>query len=453
MCAESFPVAADGLRRLAVARTRLAGGRAMMAPSRNKSSAPIQPHPPLAADTERRAADRSHGPPAGRTHLEHNGHLGIFGIDAARGWGALHFSVKRSYRLQPGALMTPTRWQQALFVEDRLFDDAPPHLAAVQYESDLGPPKALTDVVVEARCHPPSGEATHCSVAVKVGGWPAVVLMVIGDRIATVHPDERVQFSAATPFHSRPIRFEWAYGGLDSTGTIPLPCPSNPVGTGFLMRTPTPSPRWRYAVLPSVEPALNLLTPETFIADSDPLRARAPAGFGWVSPLWAPRLLTRGMPADGLGFWSLLFPERPEVGGVSRERLGSFHQGAVPGLQLPLEGHERIHLTHLHPTMRELVVQLPIERPNLRVRAGDDPPASVALSLATVHLQIDRGAATLVWRGTWSRPGADPDRPEAIWMKVDGRRLPPPEWGTDRPFNPLAPPRVEVGASAPRSVQ
>lgn len=388
--------------------------------------------------------------PPPRTHLRHDGFLGVFAIDAARGWGALHFTVKRTFALEPATLMRPVSWQQVCFVADRYFEDAPPHLAGVQYESDFGPPKPVCDVVVDARCHPPGGKARRCDVAVKVGDHPAVELTVVGDRLAIIAPDERVAFTPAVDFDTRPIRYEWAYGGADSTAEVPFPSPANPIGVGYAMRRTGEKRRWRWVVLPNIEPAGRLMTPETFLADADPYRARPPAGFGWISRYWAPRMLESGMPAEAAGFWSMLFPDQDEANGISRTRKARFHQGAVPGLQLPIEGHELITLTHLHPEHPKLIVQLPIVEPRLRVRVGEDEPAAVKMSLSTVHLQVERDRATLCWRGTLSRPEADPEAPAPVAMKVDGRRLPPPETVTDLPFDPAAPPAVELGEPEPR---
>lgn len=382
---------------------------------------------------------------APRTHLTHDGFIGVFGVDSERGWGALHFTVKRGFRLQPATLMAPAAHQQVCFVHDRFFEDAPPHLAAQRYESDFGPPKARTDVVVEATCHPPGGRSRRCDVAVQVGEHPPVELTVVGDRLAIVDPAEAVRFTPAGEFDSRPVRYEWAYGGADTSGGVAFPHPGNPVGTGYLMRRTGGPRRWRWAILPGIEPAGRLMTPETFLADDDPYRATPPAGFGWIARAWSPRLQQGGLPPEAGGFWSMLFPDEHEVGGVSRERRPGYHQGAHPRLQLEVEGHELIRLTHLHPEHPSLIVQLPIASPRLRVRIGDDDPADVALSLATVHVQVERESATLAWRGTLARPGADAEAATPVVMKVDGARLPPPETVTDLPFDPAQPPVVEVG--------
>lgn len=382
---------------------------------------------------------------APRTHLRHDGHLGIFALDDARGWGALHVTIKRGFRLVPDGLMVPRAWQTVCFVEDRRFEELPPFVGSVRYESDLGPPKPLCDVVVEATCHPPGGEAIRCDVAVTVGEHDPLRLTVVGDRTAIVAPDGQVRFTPATPFSTRPIRYEWAYGGVDGHTAMPILCPPNPVGTGYVM-TPLPGTAvgWRQAVLPSIEHYGGLMTPDDFLAPSDPEQARPPAGFGWIDRQWNPRLKQAGMPKEMGSFWSLMFPGIGNAGGYSKDRGAGYWNGAPRRLQLPVEGFERIVFEHLHPEHAQLMVQLPIAEPRLRARVGDDAPVDVKLGLSTVHVQLEREHATLCWRGTIERDG-DPEAAVPVRLKVDGRALPPMQAVTDIAYDPMDPPRVEAG--------
>lgn len=385
---------------------------------------------------------------APRTHLRHDGYLGIFALDADRGWGAIHVTVKRGFALVPDGLMVPAPLQQVCFVDDRRFEEAPPFVGSVRYESDLGPPKPVCDVVVEASCHPPGGQATRCDVAVTVAEEDPVRLTVVGDRVAMVDPDGRVRFTPATPFSVRPLRYEWAYGGADRQTAMPIMCPANPVGTGFLMKPgPGVERGWHQVVMPSIEPYGGLMTQEDFLAPSDPDLARPPAGFGWIDRQWTPRLKQAGMPPQMDGFWSLLFPDARSAGGYRRDRDASYWNGAPRRLQVPLEGFERVVFEHMHPEHARLQVQLPITTPRLRARIGEDEPVDVALTLCTVHFELEREQATLCWRGTIERPAADPEAPAAVRLKVDGRALPPPETTTDTAFDPLEPPRVQVGGA------
>ena len=155
-----------------------------------------------------------------------------------------------------------------------------PGKSSLKYEADLGPMRPSTDVTLRASAHAPDGKpASSVPVSLRVADHRKV-LVIYGDRIY-----ERgllgATMSDPTPFIVKPILYESAFGGFDTTD----PDPSkhawdnrNPVGLGFAVKKARLVGQPAHTIeYPSGEP--NKL---------------GPAGFGPIASHWSPRLERAG---------------------------------------------------------------------------------------------------------------------------------------------------------------
>jgi hypothetical protein len=387
----------------------------------------------------------SAAPPPGKpvTHVHHDGYLAMFVPDSdLGGLHSFHFVVKRTYRWTHDEMMVPSPWQETLVQGDRYFDGGGPFDASLAVENELGPPKAGTDVVLEANCYAPGGEATYCRPSVTIGAETRE-LIVMGDRFAVLRPGHKPVFTPAAKFSVLPIRYELAYGGVDRQHSMsPLLCPTNPIGQGFLLAPiEGEAPRDRWTPLPNIEnPSAMITVDSLLVAHADLQNVRAPAGFGPVPRHWEPRAGFGGMPASAKPLWTLLHGTESKVGQVFKELQPQFWSCAAPGMMFPkLEGHEKIVLRHVTRDREETSLRLPVSKPKLRAGFDDLPLQDVRLSLATVSIAVERREATLAWRGTLPSPaGLTLDKLQRVPLEVDGELvLPAPLVGTGFPLDLL----------------
>lgn len=346
-----------------------------------------------------------------------------------QGLYAFHFVVKRGYDIRPGGMATPAQPQSALYLSDFYYDDAEPLGSAIRYESDLSPPKTACDVIVNGWCHPPGGEAVQCLVGVKVGPLDKQVL-VLGDRSAWWKPGlRRPVVSRARPFHTLPIRYEYAYGGSDLRHTAsPVMCPTNPIGTGFWVQEYDPNHALeRWGPLPNLEDpddvvqVDDLLVPAEKLQDGD--KFRRPAGFGVVPRHWAPRVNRGGMDPKLRPVWDLFakIPRRQKVDLPARIMEPRFLQAAPEGQTIPYpRGAEAVTITNMHPELPELRFQLPADRPVLRFDFGKGM-SPVELNIDTLIIEPETLNLQVVWRGSLRvAPGQRMDQLNKALVEVDG---------------------------------
>ncbi len=168
---------------------------------------------------------------------------------------------------QPEPLHAPEYWGE-------------PGLSSVRYEADLVAKKPGTDVIVNAHAHAPKGKPAHrVDVALRIGTLTKS-LVVHGTRVYT-SGISGLGTSKAVPFTSKPITYEWAYGGTDTEDPDlrnQLIDMRNPVGKGVAKRSGrllnTPAHCVEY---PNGNPAKT-----------------GPAGFGAIASYWSPRLELAG---------------------------------------------------------------------------------------------------------------------------------------------------------------
>jgi hypothetical protein len=247
--------------------------------------------------------------------------------------------------------------------------------------------RPATDVYVTGHAHPPLGRrASSVAVRVQVGRARRAAL-VFGDRVWHRSAAGRVAPTGPQPFHSMPLRYEHAFGGVARTppdGDEAAPAafePRNPVGRGFST---------------SEDEALDQLLPN--IEDPDALLVHpedrpAPIGFGPVARSWMPRRALAGTyDARWIEERAPLWPEDLD------ER---FFCAASPGLVASpwLRGGEPIVLEGLSP---EGTIAFPLPSYRLVARcAFRDRSERRPLVLDAVHLDPDEGHFTLIWRAAF----------------------------------------------------
>ena len=150
-----------------------------------------------------------------------------------------------------------------------------PGLSSVRYEADLVSAKPETDVIVNAHAYAPKGkEVRIVDVALRVGKLTKT-LRVHGTRVYTAGVGG-LSVSKPIPFTSKPIIYEWAYGGSDLVDPDPRKQAMdgrNPVGKGFARST---------SRLVNT-PAHSVEYPRGDFAKA------GPAGFGAIASYWSPR--------------------------------------------------------------------------------------------------------------------------------------------------------------------
>ncbi|MFN3200997.1 MAG: DUF2169 domain-containing protein [Bradymonadia bacterium] len=327
---------------------------------------------------------------------------------------AFYFVVKRSYDLTPGKA-TPAIMQRPLYTSDRYYDTGlDPLRTPMRYETDLMPPKVACDVIVNGHCYAPGGEAVQAICSVQVGDNAPKRVRVIGDRsVWQPRGTRRAAITAARPFSVMPLRWDYAYGGVDQQCDTGLGIyPANPSGVGFWAQaTPDeegnigPSPD-HYGAMPNLEhPDIPIELDHMFHDPASWKKAPPPWSMGWVPKHWEPRASRAGIDPKVRPMWDL-FSKSPllkkfNVDLPVREMDPRFFNGAPHGQVIPFPvGGELVVLENMHPTEHQLRFRLPAEHPRMRWSLGGDAPLTpVSLKIDTITIEPDLMAMDVCWRG------------------------------------------------------
>jgi hypothetical protein len=253
----------------------------------------------------------------------------------------------------------------------------PPESSSLRYDSDLLGLKPTTDVLVLGSAHAPGGRA--------VASLPVVLRIGALEKTCIVH-GERVYYdgiaglttTSPLPFVTRPIRYELAFGGSDTSDPDPrrhVIDERNPVGRGIARHQAslidTPAHAIEY---PNTKPGKG-----------------GPAGFGPISPAWLPRRVLAGTYDD---VWA-----RTKKPLLPNDYDPAFALCAPADQRSPqpLRGGERLGLIHLSPAGL-LAFELPTIRLELHSRFGRKRVAHDPPMLATVLVEPDEQRLSLVWQ-------------------------------------------------------
>jgi hypothetical protein len=326
--------------------------------------------------------------------------------------------AKRTYDVRAHAVPAPTAEAVPLAQVDRYYEGGDPETTTVQYEAEVAPFKLATDFVVIGSAVAPGGQpVTHLDAAVEVAGTKKPI-RVIGDRWCEYVQGRPPRFLEPLPFLELEIRYERAYGGVE-TKSVPdmmVLYPRNPRGRGFVLANRADTVHGLR--LPNLEDPADLLTPERLVVGEpekwpgQPL----PQGFGWFPKIAYPRCSFVGAlpafvaPGVPLKEESLGLVPRNQIALGRQFRLPSydvrFNHGASLGLSVPfLSGGEPVRLTHL-TTDGLLAFPLPREIPQMALDLGSGL-TGLAPVLHTACVRVADRQVDMIWRGSLRYPGVE----------------------------------------------
>ncbi len=327
--------------------------------------------------------------------------------------------VKRTYDIVPDKPVTRAQKDEPLTEIDRYYDMGDPQTSTVQFESDLVPYKALTDVVFIGKALAPEGKPVYgMDVGIQVEGLGAKIVRVIGPRRCVYQNGRPPIFTPPEPFTEMEIRYDNAYGGKDkkSLPDFPFHYPRNDMGKGFALKNR--KDLIEGMELPTIEDPADMLTPDRIIIDGPENwhKAPMPFGLGWFPRTGYPRAFYAGSvpgfiyPGTVTKEEFLGYVVKDHIALARRFKLPGFDprflQGASQGLSLPrLAGKETLKLRGL-TVEGMLKFSLPDEMPKLQMDIGfgakDMEPV-----LDTVCIRGEERQVDLVWRGSQVYPGLD----------------------------------------------
>src|SRR4051812_4727261 len=152
-----------------------------------------------------------------------NGLFEVVPAQTDRGEQIFAVLVKRTYRIVPDGRAVRAEADRPFRQIDHYYDDGDPEWSIVQFESELAPYKAATDVVVIGKAYAPRGTSTQrMTVGVQVGERRKL-LAVTGDRRCSYRDSAAPVFSDPEPFTNMEIRYDRAYGGRDEKSVPDIP--------------------------------------------------------------------------------------------------------------------------------------------------------------------------------------------------------------------------------------
>lgn len=326
--------------------------------------------------------------------------------------------LKRSYRIDPGGVLTRLEDVPPFLQQDLYWDNGDPTWSTVKHESQLSPYKLATDVVVIGCAHAPQqAPVTEMTATVQVGERSKAV-RVIGNRQCVFRAGKEPQFTDPQPFTQMEIRYDLAYGGHDarSIAGLEFHYPRNPMGVGMALRNVMEVIDG--LPLPNLEDPSDLLTPQRLVL-GEPNRWNGqpmPQGFGWFQKTWYPRCSFVGsMPGfvdvdEVMQEETLRWVPTRQVALARQFKLPAFdvrfNNGASWGLIVSfLRGDEPVLLRGLSAD-GERRFHLPGELPRMSLDLG--PGArELQVRLQTVNIRLEDEQVDLIWRGAQPYPGAE----------------------------------------------
>lgn len=323
------------------------------------------------------------------------------------GWGRngqrqFTLVIKAGYSFDSHGRLTPLP-QPAIEETDRYRGE--PCKSSLAAACETVPFKQGAELLLLGTAQPPGEGRTVSEVEISLrhddGATWSKTLRVFGRRHWTTRLLMAVP-SDPEPLDAVPLIYENAYGGWDAGDSEKI-FPANPVGRGYSDK----GRRLKDLELPRIE-----IGPR-FIAS--PTARPTPAGFGPLSPLWAPRV----------GAFALLDEAAALHGGCpwGREVAADLFNAAPLDQRFsqPFLGGERLHLRGLvADAIQGVPLHLPHLRPDVRVnRAGTRERLDAGCD--TLVIDADRRELCLVFRAAlpW-----DVKKPEAGWVIVRDPQAP-----------------------------
>jgi hypothetical protein len=337
--------------------------------------------------------------------------------------------LKRTYTLVDGRLELDEAAQETLSQgEIGYFDDEKSvRLAPPLFVNDYYAARLRTDVVVQGFAYAPRPNTRKLTARLRFGKHEREIV-VFGTRRGEYDRGGRPRFSEPQPFDEAPLRYDFAYGGVDMIALarklgypepgaeVEVPAetefhyPRNPCGLGYLIELDRDS--FDGLVIPRLEHPFDPLTPERLAVGAPDrwLRGPLPAAWDWQSQTWFPRAAYFGMAPDFARDGTV--PAEVERGWAPRDILDipmifhkpegplrvDFAQGASAGMSFTdVAPDELFVLENLHPKESTLSMRLPGEVPQVKVAFESGTFTDLVPRLLSVVLRPDQGEVVTVW--------------------------------------------------------
>ncbi len=305
-----------------------------------------------------------------------------YGLNDENGKNLLLVVMKATYSITPDNKLELAEKQEPIEMADQYYGE--PGYSSIKYASDFSFDKTATDVALLGHAYAPKRGAKESEVSLQIGPVQKKV-KVFGDRRWKKHVGVSM-ISSSEPFEKIPLVYERAFGGVDESHAESKNHeaePRNPIGVGF--RAKKSKLKTDGAALPNFEDPDNPI--------KKPSSRPGPAGFGFISPAWQPRLGFAGTYDEA---WqksrSPLLPDDFDK---------NFFNSAHPDLVCPgfLKGDEPVMASGVSP-LGPLRFSLPGVQPLCSVElVENDEEQQIEMNLAKAVLDADDRRLILVWSG------------------------------------------------------
>lgn len=335
-----------------------------------------------------------------------------------------------------------------------------PFVSPFEFDQDTAAFRNATDVVVQGHCHTYGEPRYESLVAIASGDFRREIL-VTGDRRVEVGPDGQPRFTQPEPFEKLPLRYDRAYGGVDTVALARFSNPTfeelkfarpdwqldrqtpfhykrNPTGRGFLIEADEES--LAAARVPNLSYPFDPVTPERLAVGAPERWARAPlpAALDWTGPGWFPRIAYLGLakPApDGdapiaeiEAGWAApdLLAIPPPLQSLDAPPRAEHFQAASPGMSFArIALGQQFELTNLHPEHPVWRVALPREYPAISLELEPGRMTPLEPRLSALVFRPDRSELVTTWcasapiQRAYGRAQIEAMRVDGEWTAVD----------------------------------
>ena len=246
--------------------------------------------------------------------------------------------------------------------------------------------KEATDIAIIGHAWPPEGVAKKVDATVFIGNIQKTI-RVFGDRIWKKKGLllKTWKKTKPLPFIKIPIVWERAFGGQDLSAKKKKKHEfekRNLIGTGMISK----SSLLKEVPMPNIEDPKNLL--------KSPKDRPEPAGFGFISPEWEPRIQYAGTYDDA--WMKKRMPLLPE------DFKKRFLNAAQPDLISDgfLQGNENVTLVNISERGK-LSFKLPGGKPDIQVKIQTDHSIDLDVVIDSLIINTDDHTVQILWRSEW----------------------------------------------------
>lgn len=301
---------------------------------------------------------------------------GMFVFPDVTGIDTLYVALKATFVIGQRGVEIASE-QVPLVLADEYWGE--PAKSSIRYANEAHPCKPSTDIAVSGSAFAPDQKAVSAfALSVSVGSMKKI-LYVFGDRVwqSDLRP------SKPKPILQMPLVYERSYGGTHDTsdGKV-LFEPRNPLGCGFKGKQNDRDLKGK--------PVPNVEDPRQPIEKAGD--RPSPAGLGFISPSWQPRLSYAGTYDEE---W-----KKTRAPYLPKDFDTRYFQAAHPDLvyQGYLRGGEHVELINVSPTgvQRFTLPMCELDVTVLLARTRVQP----AMNIETLLLEPSENRFSMSWRGS-----------------------------------------------------